>query len=327
MSSGAVFFTFVIGMFPALILVALAVKLREIQVVGRWPETAGKVVASRVKSRRNKPGDPRSNFGDTEVINEPFVEYEYKVGGRAYRCSRFTIAEKTAGSELEAILERYRVGTAVTVYYDPVDPSKAVLERVLPTGPMVAGGLAVLLIFVGGPLIAAAVYFNALGWLRPHLAIPGRAPLVAAATGFGLAVSLFGAVFARAVRDACAWPVAPGRITAAGVEAYRARPDFESSYRRRRLLYKPAVVFSYEVNGRSYIGDRLTLGVIMSASFPGLAGRIAARYPVGSHVDVRYNPLSPGESVLRPRSRLHHLIWMVAAAMFTFAWALATGRI
>ncbi len=69
------------------------------------------------------------------------------------------------------------------------------------------------------------------------------------------------------------------------------------------------------------------MGVIVSASFPGLAGRTAAKYPVGGEVDVHYNPRNPGESVLRPRSSLHHLLWVVAVALFAFAWALATGRL
>jgi hypothetical protein len=48
---------------------------------------------------------------------------------------------------------------------------------------------------------------------------------------------------------------------------------------------------------------------------------------VGSEVEVHYNPQNPGESVLRPHSRWHYLIWLVAAGMFTLAWAVATGRL
>jgi Protein of unknown function (DUF3592) len=207
----------------------------------------------------------------------------------------------------------------VTVYYDPAEPAKAVLERVLPMGMMVAGGSAVMLFFVGGPLLAAFLYLNGVGWLEGRLVNPDRAPLVAVTTGLGLAVSLFTAVFAGAVRRACAWPVTQGRITAADVEGYRARHDSESGHRRSRILFKPGVTYTYEVDGRRYAGDRLTMGATVSASFPGFARRIAARYPVGGTVDVHYNPLDPGESVLRPRSVLHHLLWMIAAALFAFA--------
>ena len=327
MSPGAVFLTLVCAMFPTLILVALAVKLREVREAGRWPETTGKVIASRVRSRRNEPDDPDYNFSDTEVTNEPFVEYEYRVGDREYRCSRVTIGEKTSGEELEAILARYPVGTPVTVYYDPAKPTRAVLERTLPMGTMAAGVGCLMLFFIGGPLIAASLYFNAVGWLKGRLVNPDRAPLVAAITGFGLAVSLFAAVFTRVVRQACA-----GLLRGVGSPPPRWR-HFGTGTRStrspvvRRIRYKPGVTYTYEVNGRRYSGDRLTVGVIVSASFPGLAGRTAAKYPVGGEVDVHYNPRSPGESVLRPRSVLHHLLWVVAAALFAFAWALATGRL
>ena len=105
----------------------------------RWPSTAGTVIASGVQARQKKPGDPGYNFGDAEVSNEPRVEYQYRVGKRKYRGRRITIGEKTSGFELEAILARYPVGAAVTVYYDPANPQTAVLERDLPAGVWWAG--------------------------------------------------------------------------------------------------------------------------------------------------------------------------------------------
>lgn len=327
MSAGAVFITLVVAMFPALILVAVAVKLWEIREASRWPETSGKVLASRVRSRKNEPSDPGYNFGDTEVTNEPFVEYEYTVGGRKYRCSRITIGEKIAGTELEEVLGRYPVGKAVTVFYDPARPERALLERTLPMGMMAQGLGCLMAFFVGGPLIAALLYFNALGWLRTRIADPGRAPLVAITAGFGLATTLFTLVFSRYVRQATSWPVTRGRIVEADVDAFRRWRDAEPGHGRPRIRYKPSVLYSYEVDGRSYLGDRLTMGVVVSSSVPGLAGRTASKYPVGSEVDVHYNPLSPGESVLHPRSAMHHIPWILAAALFALSWALATGRL
>src|SRR5207245_2822494 len=140
-------------------------------------------------------------------------------------------------------------------YYDPADPARAVLERVLPMGMMAAGGSVVMLLFVGGPLLAASLYLDGVGWLEGRLVNPDRAPLVAVSTGLGLAVSLFTAAFAGAVRRACAWPVTRGRITAADVEGYRARDGSDSGHRRPRILFKPGVTYTYEVAGRRYAGD------------------------------------------------------------------------
>src|SRR5262245_13927308 len=131
MSQGTVFLLIVAAMFPTLIIVGVIVKLWEVRKAARWPETRGKVIASGVKSHMKTPGEPGYNFKDTEVTNEPHVEYEYKVGDRTYRCSRITIGERTTNSELEEILDRYPVGAQVTVYYDPANPNKALLEREL----------------------------------------------------------------------------------------------------------------------------------------------------------------------------------------------------
>ena len=59
----------------------------------------------------------------------------------------------------------------------------------------------------------------------------------------------------------------------------------------------------------------------MSATLPGFARRTAAHYPVGSEVEVHYDPQNPGESALHPHSRWHYVPWLIAAGMFALAWA------
>lgn len=323
MSEGAIFMLLCWAMFPTLIIVAVVVKLREVRKARRWPAIEGKVIVSDVQPRKNKPGDPGYNFHDTEVANEPRVEYEFQVAGKTYRGRRITIGEKTAAFELEGILARYPVGAPVTVYYDPANPETAVLERDLPWRMMAGGIGCLLLFFIGGPLVAMFFYFNNVAWLQSHLANPDRAPFVAAATGFGLLTVLFALTFTRMVWQASKWPVARGRIVSSGVESYEDSSDDDGPNRTR---YKSSVVYTYEVNGRKYSGDRVVIGVTTSATIPRFAKRTARKYPVGHEVDVFYNPESPGESVLEPYSRWHYLLWLMAAAMFTLAWAVATGR-
>jgi Protein of unknown function (DUF3592) len=327
MSGGAIFILIVVAAFPTLILVAAAVKLWEVHKAKSWLSVSGKVIASRVESSKKKPGDPGYDFNDTEVSNVPFVEYEYNVGNRTHRCHRITIGEKTADFELEEILARYPVGASVTVFYNPANPQQAVLERDLPAKMMFWGLGCLMLFFIGGPLIAVFSYFNAVDWLKKHIADPTRAPFVAAASGFALVALWFTLAFQKMVRDACKWPVTRGKIIAAEVEAYQGRVDTSSDTNAPRTFYKPSVVYTYRVNGRQFQGDRVTIGTKISATMPGVASRLAKRYPVGTEVDVHYNPKSPGESVLRPRSMTHWLLWVVVIAMFTLAWAVATGRL
>src|SRR3954467_10448069 len=121
MSEGATALAWSCGLFAVVtaggILVAAAAKVLEIRRARRWPSAPGRVIASRTEARRNHPGG--------NLSNQPFVQYEYAVGGRTYRAARLDVGEHTPGSELEAVLTRYPVGAAVTVFYDPADPWKA----------------------------------------------------------------------------------------------------------------------------------------------------------------------------------------------------------
>jgi hypothetical protein len=321
MSSGWIFFIVVVGMFAGVFLLAVGVKWWEVRQAAKWPSAPGTVVANFVQSMQNQPGELAYNFSDTEVRNIPMVEYEFHVGSRKYRGNRITIGERTSGHELEAILGRYPVGAEVTVYYDPANPEKAVLERDVPGWIWwVAGGC--ILAIVGVPLLGVFFYYQGLDWLRPHLRHPDRAPFVTAAAGFGLLVSLFGIAFFKWVRQASRWPTTSGRIVASGVDVFRYRAPDDRIWRTH---HKSNVVYEYEVNGRRFLGDRLILGVTFSSTHRRVIDSQARHYPVGREVLVYYDPKNPGESVLQPRSAWHYLLWIIAAAIFALAWWVGMG--
>jgi Protein of unknown function (DUF3592) len=322
MSQGVIFMIVVGAMFPTVIIVAVVVKLIEVRKASRWPATKGTVINSIVQAIKKNPTDPDYDSSDTEVFNQPLVEYEYTVNGRKLRGSRITIGDKTSGYELESILDRYPVGTTVTVYYDPANPKNAVLERDLPKIVFVGVGC-LLLFFIGGPLIAAAMYFHGLDWLKAHIANPDRAPFVAAAGGFASLTLLFAIGYTGAVWKTSRWPTVPGRIVGTEVEAFRDR-HIDTDRITPQTLYKPSILYTYEVNGRQFTADRLTLGVVVSSTLPFIARRTARRYPPGSEVVVHYDPKNPGEAVLRPWHPLHILPWLVAVGVFWLAWAVAT---
>lgn len=323
MSGGTLFIVVVVGMFGGVFAVAIVVKWWEVRKAAKWRSAEGKVVVSGVRSWRRGPGDAGYDFHDTEMTNEPDVQYVFRVGGKEYRGRRVTIGEKTSSFELEAILARYPVGATVTVYYDPADPNQAVLERDFP-GWVWGVGIGCLAAIVVAPMLAVFFYNHGLGWLRPHLAHPDAAPFVTAAAGFGLLVLLFALSFTSYVWKVSRWPTTTGRIVSSGADAYEDwRDRLARSY--PRTFHKAAVVYRYEVNGREYLGDRVRLGVVVSATSPGVARRLAAKYPVGREVTVYYDPQRPGESVLRPRSLWHLLIWLVAAGMLYLAWWAGMG--
>jgi hypothetical protein len=121
--------------------------------------------------------------------------------------------------------------------------------------------------------------------------------------GFGLIVL---ALVIASLRDAAAmkrWPIARGRVVSSKVEEYHEIIKGHGSNSRgdRMTLYRPAVVYEYEVNGQRYESNRITQSPGLNRGVPDLAAEVVRRYPQGSSVDVRYNPRHLPESVLEPR--------------------------
>jgi len=209
--------------FASMLIVVIVVERRKLSKTRSWPSAVGTVTASGVRARKQKPGDTGYTSGGPEVVNDPFVDYEFEVAGRKYRGWRITLDEQPSQGELEAILAQFPVGASVTVYYDPADPHMAVLERDFPWWMWKVLGC-FLLLFLGCPplawLLFPPLYFNAVAWLRPHLANPGSAELVAALVGIGLVVVLFAIGCTGVVWQARRWPGTRGRIVASGVTAF-----------------------------------------------------------------------------------------------------------
>jgi hypothetical protein len=88
-----------------------------------WAQTAGTVLSTTIQVRR--VGQSRSET--------PVVIYAYQVDGRPYQSYRVRAGDETGRirviGDASRMLERYPVGSNVTVYYDPADPANAALER------------------------------------------------------------------------------------------------------------------------------------------------------------------------------------------------------
>jgi hypothetical protein len=88
-----------------------------------WGQTVGTVLSTTIQIRRL--GQRRSEV--------PVVIYAYQVDGQPYQSYRVRAGDDTGGISLNGdasrTLERYPVGSNVTVYYDPADPTNAALER------------------------------------------------------------------------------------------------------------------------------------------------------------------------------------------------------
>ena len=99
---------------------------RKEKISARWPTTPGTITASVVVEKVSRDKDD-----NVEIKFYPEVRYSYRIGGREFHCDM----RKWGFSELyvdrdgpEKILAKYPKGGSVPVFYDPADPSNAVLE-------------------------------------------------------------------------------------------------------------------------------------------------------------------------------------------------------
>jgi hypothetical protein len=112
----------------------------------------------------------------------------------------------------------------------------------------------------------------------------------------GGAVLVVGLRELHSIREASRWPSTEGTVESSEVKS-EIRETREDNRTRRRREYFAEVVYQFEVDGRSYRGQRLRFASVVSDS-PAAAERDVAAHPVGSSVRVYYDPAQPEESVL-----------------------------
>jgi len=87
-----------------------------------WASTTGKIVTSRVEV----------TGGDRTTVS-PHIVFKYEAYGRAYTGSQIKAgdvywASYTSRASYDTV-DKYPVGSDVTVYYDPENPQQSALER------------------------------------------------------------------------------------------------------------------------------------------------------------------------------------------------------
>ena len=145
-----------VGVLMSLVFIAIGLGLlryaRSVSVKAQqslsWPSTEGVISHSAMLLQMQQT----SNSTNAATYKAD-VAYRYKVQGRDYSSGRITLVDfSSSAGRAQGIVNRYPDGAPVTVYYNPVDPSDAVLER---------GGTSgiVILYISGGAFAAAGVLF------------------------------------------------------------------------------------------------------------------------------------------------------------------------
>lgn len=101
----------------------ILVTRRKVAQAANWQSVMGTVTYSSIEWRRGSKG---------QSVAYPVVHYTYQVMGQALQGSKVMPGPEVGGTGAHKVVERYPAGAQVMVYYDPNNPSDAVLERSMP---------------------------------------------------------------------------------------------------------------------------------------------------------------------------------------------------
>ena len=117
--------------FDLFFLAVLFVKFRAVQAAKRWRATSGRIIKSRVETRRvqRASDDADTRTPTYDLRNFAAVTYLFDTANGARSGSDISISGEIIESQATETVKRYPKNAKVTVYYDPADPTRCVLER------------------------------------------------------------------------------------------------------------------------------------------------------------------------------------------------------
>jgi hypothetical protein len=306
-----------------LILVAAVYKTLQVRAAREWPSTPGKVMISTSQLRDVRVLDSERESGHkVEQRNFANIVFEYAVSGQKFSSNRVSLGENPGNFEVAETLVKYPAGATVMVYYNPLHPHEAVLERDLPKGLWGCLGI--------GTAIALTVVFGAAIGLKrisdffgAHLANPQMSVPVVAMMGFGLVAALFALVLRKQSALAKTWPVVPGTIKLSGLDEYHAAPD--DSGRRGTRMYERKVSFAYKFRDVAYACEHASFSSNKPTTSPWVLRLWGMDFKDGASVTVWVNPSNPSEATLNPSVPFGWLLWVVAAGLWAGAYMIATA--
>ncbi len=301
-----------------LLLGAAVYKSLQVRAAKEWPSAAGKVVVSRAEVRETRVIDSDREGGyRTEQRNFANITYEYAVAGQKLRNNRVSIGEDLGNFQVSETIAKYPVGAIVSVYYNPLHPKEAVLERDLPQGLWGCLGIATVITLV--IVFGSAIGLHKLSELISTGLVDSKlSPLVIAFGAFGAVIALFALVMHKQARLAKQWPVVDGTIKLSGLEQYRAaRTDGGG---RGPVMYQRKVQFTYVYDGNSYTGTHATLSSNLASSSDWLTRKLTPPYQDGASVNVWVNPANPSEATLNPGTPFVWFLWLLVLGFAGLAY-------
>ena len=136
--------------FNAIFLGIIFATQRKMNAVQGWSSIMGTVLTSYLERRRS---------GNSGSANYPVVQYSYQVNGQMYQGMKIAPGMEVGGTGAGKVVERYPEGAQVMVFYDPNNPSDAVLEKKAPAQWLIWLILVILDVTLCGVAIAIAFAF------------------------------------------------------------------------------------------------------------------------------------------------------------------------
>jgi len=306
----------------ALILFAAVYKSLQVRAAAEWPSTPGRVVTSNSQVRNVRIlDDQREDDYRLEPRNFANIVYEYIARGQKLSNNRVSIGEDRGNFEVAETIARYPVGTVVTVFYNPLHPQEAVLERDTPKGwwGCLGIGMAIALLIIFGSVFGLNQLTEFVAARIGNARMSAPAVFLAA---FGSVLALFALALLRMSSLAKKWPVVTGTIKMSDIEEYRAAPT--KGYSRGPLMYQRRVSYAYRYDNVAYSGVAATLATGFASTSGWLVGKFTTSYQDGAPVDVYVNPVNPSEATLNPRAGFVCLfLWFGTMVFWAGAWHVA----
>ena len=312
-------FVYAMLLAPLGLLLAVAVyKSLQVRAAREWPSVTGTVAVSKAEVRKVKVMDSdRAEGHRFEERNFADIVYEYSVAGRKLRNNRVSIGEDRGNFQVAETIAKYPAGAVVTVYYNPLHPDQAVLERDLPKGMWGCLG-------IGTAIVLTIVFGSAIGlhaiteFVTTRIPQQGNAAAAVAFGAFGTVIALFALILHRQASLAMKWPVVTGTIKLSDIEQYRAARQDDGS--GTRVMYQRRVSYTYQYNNITYTNAHAALASNVASTSSWLVRKSTTDYKDGASVKVWVNPDNPSQATLEPRGGFVWVLWLAAAAILGVAY-------
>lgn len=125
-----------------------------------WPTAPGKIMTSSVERHRSSSSSGSGKSGKSSTSYHIRIKYAFEVDGNPFTGTRVGYGDsigRESSSYANKVVRRFPKGKKVTVYHLPGNPAECLLEPGIKSHAFILPGIGLLLFFIGGVLICAAV--------------------------------------------------------------------------------------------------------------------------------------------------------------------------